>query len=146
MKRLLILLGVAGFVSLTSCTEQELAEWVAWHERDPEAAIASLPKLRNVQGDGVWNTIARCESGGRCGLPPSNEPLRHVLGWVDDRPPLVAGARWHRVRPVPVPRRTRAEQIHIAEKIVDAQGLDRGWQCWHRDDPGHSRRQPSTPS
>ena len=25
---------------------------------------------------------------------------------------------------------TRAEQIHIAEKIVDAQGLDRGWQCF----------------
>ena len=58
MRRLLTVLVLA--VGVTACTPSELAEWVEWYERDPVAAVASLPKLRNVQGDRVWNYIARC--------------------------------------------------------------------------------------
>jgi len=119
--------GLAGVTA--ACTPQELADWVAWHERDPEAAIASLPKLRNRQGDQVWNYIARCESGGRWDYPPITNRTGTYSGG------LMIGHRWW----APLGGRefaewpylaTRAEQIHIAEKIVDAQGLDRGWQCW----------------
>ena len=114
---------------VTACTPEQLDEWVAWHAVDPEAAIASLPKLRNVQGDRVWNYIARCESGGRWDYPPVTNSSGTYSGG------LMIGHRWwpklggQQYAPWPY-LATRAEQIHIAEKIVDAQGLDRGWQCW----------------
>ena len=120
---ILVIFGAMG------CTPEELDEWVAWHARDPEAAIASLPKLRNRQGDQVWNKIARCESDGRWDYPPITNRSGTYSGG------LMIGHRWW----APLGGRefaewpylaTRAEQIHVAEKIVDAQGLDRGWQCW----------------
>ena len=37
------------------------------------------------------------------GLPAGHQLIGHLLGWADDRSPLVAQARWHAVRPVAVP-------------------------------------------
>ena len=77
----------------------------------------------------MWNYIARCESGGRWDYPPVTNSSGTYSGG------LMIGHRWwpklggQEFAPWPY-LATRAEQIHIAEKIVDAQGLDRGWQCW----------------
>ena len=104
-KRLFILLGAVTL--LFGCTAQELAEWVAWHARDPEAAIAALPpkpQYRNRQGDQVWNYIARCESGGRWDVSTRVQPTRDLLGWSYDRPPLVGSTRWEGVCRVALPR------------------------------------------
>jgi hypothetical protein len=139
MKRLI----VVGALALMSCTPKEHAAWLEWHAVDPVATEAYAEEwkanhaaqpteqtgLRNRQGDGVWNKIARCESGGRWDYPPITNSSGTYSGG------LMIGHRWW----APLGGRefaewpylaTRAQQIHIAEKIVDAQGLDRGWQCW----------------
>lgn len=136
------LLLVAG---LAACTPREHALWLDWHATDPVAAEAFAEEwkaahaaratssdsswLRNEQGDAVWNKIAACESGGRWDYPPVTNSSGTYSGG------LMIGHRWWE----PLGGRefaqwpyqaTRAEQIHIAERIVDEQGLDRGWQCW----------------
>lgn len=135
MKRLIII----GALALMSCTPREHRMWLDWWAKDPAAAekfadewVANhkaQSNLRNVQGDAVWNKIAECESGGRWDYPPVTNSSGTYSGG------LMIGHRWWE----PLGGRefaqwpyqaTRAEQIHIAEKIVDEQGLDAGWQCW----------------
>jgi len=132
---------LALIASCTGCTGHQLALWVDWHADDPTAAIeyANRPEvqaelraddgLRNRQGDGVWEYIAECESGGRWDYPPVTNSSGTYSGG------LMIGHRWWPLLGgtdfAPEPwQATRAEQIHIAEKIVDEQGLDRGWMCW----------------
>ena len=148
----LAVVGVAATFFI-GCTPEQSSEWLTWRGHDKDGAgvwlaspegQASLtdpaidvpapppppqPALRNRQGDRVWNYIARCESGGRWDYPPITNSSGTYSGG------LMIGHRWWE----PLGGRqfaqwpylaTRAEQIHIAEKIVDAQGLDRGWQCY----------------
>ena len=139
-----ILHALALATGLAACTPAQHRAWLEWHAVDPAAAEAYAEEwkteharaassdsswLRNEQGDGVWNKIARCESGGRWDYPPITNRHGTFSGG------LMIGHRWWE----PLGGRefaewpylaTRAEQIHIAERIVDAQGLDRGWQCW----------------
>ena len=92
--------------------------WQDWHAHDPDAAIeyANTPRDPGSSSPtpprllaappsgrgGVWDRIARCESGGRWDHPPVTNSHRHLLGWPDDRASLVARLRRPRVRPVPV--------------------------------------------
>jgi hypothetical protein len=147
-------LAVSGLATL-GCTPDEVQGWLAWHAQDPAAAVefanrpdvaadfntgehlqvetnvADIPSvgLRNDHGDAVWNKIARCESGGRWDYPPVKNRSGTYSGG------LMIGHQWWpafggtEFAPFPY-LATRAEQIHVAEAIADANGLDGGWQCY----------------
>jgi hypothetical protein len=97
----------------------------------PEALTAPVPDdgLRQVHSDAVWNKIANCESGGNWSHPPVTNSSGTYSGG------LMIGHRWwgpnggKQFAEYPY-QATRAEQIHVAENIADANGLDAGWQCW----------------
>ena len=78
----------AAVAAVTACTPAQIRDWQAWHQREPDAAIAfaELPEIQAAlqhgargairqpaassegyvpeHGWAVWNAIAECESGG----------------------------------------------------------------------------------
>ena len=147
----LMVLAVVGVAAtfFIGCTPEQSDEWIGWYRHDKDGAGAWLaspegqasltdpaidvpapppppqPALRNRQGDRVWNYIARCESGRHVVVPADHQPARATYWRPDDLGTVVGATRREGVRRVALPR-VPCQQIHIAEKIVDAQGLDRG--------------------
>ena len=80
-----------------------------------------------------WDNVAQCESGGNWGHPPVSNSSGTYSGG------LMIGHRWwgpnggKQYAEWPY-QATKAQQIAVAENIVDANGggyagADRGWQC-----------------
>ena len=169
-RRIAAVIAVAA--GCTACTPEQSTEWLGWFRHDKDGAGAWLaspegqasltdptidvpapppppqPALRNRQGDRVWNYIARCESGGRWDYPPVTNTQRHLLGWADDRAPLVAQTRRAAVRargPTsrPGPNRStspRRSSTPKASTVAGSAGRDRST-CR----VGHARTRWSTP-
>lgn len=78
-------------------------------------------------GGGLWDSIARCESGGNWAHPPVRNRFGTFSGGL-----MIGHAYWHAnggVAPAPY-LATKAEQIAVATTIAAKIGLDRGWQCY----------------
>ena len=126
-----------GLLALVACTPRQLAEWVEWHAADPEAAIAfaNQPEVQaSLAARGStdpapynsrWDRIAACESGGRWDYPPVTNRTGTYSGglmiWTRAWPAYggteFAPQAW---------QATKAEQIIVAERILD----DQGWGAW----------------
>lgn len=136
----------------TGCTSEEIARWVQWHTEDPAAAeaFANLPAVQEALAAGEadnddgpsephtswtvnWDAVAQCESGGNWNHGVvSNRYGRFGGGLMIG---LQWWAHWGGGEFASTPGgATKAQQIIVAERIVDANGggyagADRGWQC-----------------
>ena len=144
MKRALT--AAALVLTLTGCSAAELEAWIRWHNTDPAAAeeFARRPEVAADLATGEhdtdgpqfaqwltnrhaaeWDRIARCESGGRWDYPPVTNRTGTYSGglmiwtkaWVAYGGQEFAGQAW---------QASKAEQIEIAERILD----DQGWGAW----------------
>jgi Transglycosylase-like domain len=143
------LIAAIALTLATGCTPAQTRAWLMWHDTDPEAAQAWLASpegqatLDDTDGPqfaeyleadsryglAVWNKIARCESGGNW----AHRPVTNSSGTYSGG--LMIGHRWwpkfrgteFALYPY---QASKAEQILVAERIADAVGLDRAWQCW----------------
>jgi hypothetical protein len=135
-----------------ACTPAQMRAFQSWHVADPGAAETWLatpegqatlddtstsdgPQFADYlatgsrYGDAVWVHIAACESGGNW----AHRPVTNSTGTYSGG--LMIGHQWwakfrgNEFAPAPY-LATRAEQIIVAERIADAVGLDRAWQCW----------------
>ena len=137
MRRLL----VVALLALTACTPAQARGWLAWWQTDPDAAVAFLdtpegqallddvpapaPAPRPSRGAGVWDRIARCESGGNWAYPPVTNRTGTYSGglmiwtraWVAYGGQQFAPQAW---------QASKAEQIVVAERIL----ADQGWGAW----------------
>ena len=83
LRAVLLVAGMVALTALTSCTSEDLARFIAWHETDPTAAVefANRPEVQaqlqqatsstNSEADdwGKWEPILQCESGGDWSTP-----------------------------------------------------------------------------
>lgn len=122
-------------LSACGCTGGQLDAWLAWHDADPDAAVAfaNLPEVaaelhpapRPVRSGGVWDRIAWCESGGRWNYPPVTNRTGTYSGglmiwtkaWVAYGGQQFAPQAW---------QASKGEQIVVAERIL----ADNGWSAW----------------
>lgn len=141
-------LPVAVLLTAPACTPEEIERWLAWNERDPIAAqeFARRPEVVAALADATaaqsapavswtvdWDAVAWCESGGNWGHGPVSNSHGTFSGG------LMIGHQWWRAHGggefASVPYyATKAQQIIVAERIVDGNGggyagADRGWQC-----------------
>src|SRR4051794_5704758 len=79
MKRILTAVVAMTCVGvLGACTPKEVRMWRTWHAQDPAAAEAFIDhELAHgpdaaAQPDGVWDSLAACESGGDWGINTGN--------------------------------------------------------------------------
>ena len=134
---------VLAAATLTACTPAQIAEWVAWNERDPVAAqeFAQLPEIQaslaagaakqapapRQTGDSVWDRLAQCESGGAgatTAAPATTVGCSSIpASWRAYGGRDFAEFAW---------QASRGEQIIVAERVLD----DVGWGAW----PACSRR------
>lgn len=137
MKRMMIVLLLAT----TACTPRELAAWVKWHQQDPVAAIefANKPEIQaelatrahEDDSSGLinnhaqrWEQIAWCESGRQWSLRATNRTGTYGGGlMIRDNVWAEYGGREFANT---ADQASKAQQIHIAERILD----DVGWQAW----------------
>jgi hypothetical protein len=133
--------AVACVGALAACTPDEVAQWQAWHDQDPAAAEAFAAQLSaGGQADaaadpapavapaasaepasGVWDRIAKCESGG-------NWSINTGSGYYGGLQML--GSTWRAYGGGQFAPRadlaTRAQQITVAERIR----ADVGYGAW----------------
>lgn len=137
-RRVWLAAAAAAPMALAGCTDAQIAAWAAWHQQDPAAALAhahhpdvvaafearDTRQLTDRHG-ARWDDIAWCESGGRWDHPPVTNRTGTYSGGV------MIGHRWwplyggHEYAAQPW-QASRAEQIEIAERILD----DNGWDAW----------------
>ena len=125
MKRLSLIAAVATIPLAAACTPEEVQRWNAWHAEDPSAARAYADDVAAEQGaaaaepaQGVWDRLAECESGGDWSIATGNG----YYGGLQ-----FSLSTWHAVGGAGYPHEnSRAEQIHRAEIVLDAQG----WGAW----------------
>ena len=147
-QRLRTIIGVATIgLAATACTPNQIRAWQDWHAQDEEAAEefirdgcgggcerssrrdndeeqSSAPAQsqptqdRSSGGGSVWDQIAQCESGGNWGINTGNGyygGLQFALG------------SWRAAGGSGMPHHaSRAEQIRVAENLLDMQG----WGAW----------------
>jgi hypothetical protein len=140
--------AVACVGALTACTPDEVAQWQAWHDQDPAAAEAFAaqvsagnqdpaasdpaapdpaatqdadPAAPAAPASGVWDRIARCESGGNWAINNGN-------GYYGGLQML--GSTWRAFGGTQFAPRpdlaSRAQQITVAERIR----ADVGFGAW----------------
>lgn len=127
MRKLIVFL-----VLLTGCTNEQLAQWVEWFEKDPVAAteFANRPEIQaelNEPSDepqflnSIWDDLAWCESGGNWSINTGN-------GYSGGLQFLHSSWRAYGGREfAPLAyQATREQQIVVAERILD----DVGWGAW----------------
>ena len=136
----LILLGAA-------CTPQQVADWVAWNERDPAAAQEfanlewvqqnlaldtdhdgvvepdapadeSAPARSSSGGGTVWDRLAQCESGGNWAINTGNGYSGGLQFLPSTWRAYGGSGQAH--------NNSREEQIRVAENVLD----DVGWGAW----------------
>jgi hypothetical protein len=124
-------LATIALVTLTGCTPAEVQAWVAWHDQDPDAAVAfaenlppePAPVLRNGHA-AQWERIAWCESGRNWSMRATNRTGTYGGGLA------IRDNVWrHYGGGAFAPNAgaaTKAEQIEIAERIL----ADVGWGAW----------------
>ena len=136
--------SATALIALAGCTPSQIRAWQAWHQKDPEAALAfanqpevqaqlqqrSQPATRpapSVGGGTVWDRLAECESGqnwsynGGSGYDGGLQFLPAT--WRAYGGQEYAEYAW---------QASREAQIDIAERVLD----DVGWGAW----PACSRR------
>ena len=140
MKKIrLVLVGVIAALT-SACTPQQIADWVAWNERDPAAAqeFANQPWVQELlarpaqqarpasaqrtgQGGGVWDRLAWCESGGNWGYNGGSGydgGLQFLPAtWNSYGGREFASHAWGA---------SREQQIIVAERVL----ADVGWRAW----------------
>lgn len=129
IRRLLIM----GMILLTGCTPAQVRSWVAWYDQDPDAAAAFVqsvegapaPALRNNHA-ARWEAIAWCESGSNWSMRATNRTGTYGGGLAirDNVWRHYGGAQFASNAGAA----TKAEQIEIAERIVDDVGFG-AWNC-----------------
>ncbi|MET0325716.1 MAG: transglycosylase family protein [Ilumatobacteraceae bacterium] len=129
MKRILTMAAVAATAIgvLGACTPEEVQQWQAWHAQDPAAAEAFLhgdsaaAAPAPAAPTGVWDDIAKCESGGNWAINTGN-------GYYGGLQFL--GSTWQNYGGGDFAARadlaTREQQIVVAERIRD----DVGYGAW----------------
>jgi hypothetical protein len=138
--------AVACVGALTACTPDEVAQWQAWHDQDPAAAEAFAAQVSAGNQDpaasdpvapdpaatqdadpaapasGVWDRIAKCESGGNWAINTGNGYYGGVQ--FDKQTWDANGGGQYAAYPH---QATREQQIAIATKVRDARG---GYGAW----------------
>lgn len=129
-----------ALVGLCGCTPRELAGWVDWYELDPQAAteFANRPEIQALlhesQSDETrglvnnhperWEQIAWCESGRQWSLRATNRTGTYGGGlMIRDNVWRAYGGQEFAAT---ADQATKAQQIHVAERILD----DVGWGAW----------------
>lgn len=128
MKRLLI--AAIALATLTGCTTDEVEAWLEWHAADPIAAEVWVTEHADrisppAPTRTIWDDLAACESGERWDY---NGPSGFDGGLQ------FAPSTW-RAMGGPTAyawQASRAEQIAVAERLLDVQG----WGAW----PGCARK------
>ena len=138
IKRCIIV--VSTIIILTGCTQRQIADWVAWHDRDPVAAeeFANLPAIQallhkaDTSSDGPqfeynqrWDRIAQCESGGRWDYPLVTNRTGTYSGGLMIWTKAWAAYGGHEFAPHAY-LATKQQQIVVAERIL----ADQGWGAW----------------
>jgi len=151
LKRFIPLAICGPLIALCACTPQQIADWVAWNERDPAAAqeFANLPAVQenlrlDTDGDGLvepdapaessgltnnhgsrWDSIAYCESGGRWDYPPVTNRTGTYSGGL-----MIWNKAWIQYGGQEFASlaylASKAQQIEVAERIL----ADNGWGAW----------------
>jgi len=132
----------AGALALTACTPQQVTMWVDWHNQDPAAAeaFANTPEVQaqlhparqastNTSGWSVnWDKVARCESGGQWSHGQVHNRFGTFSGGL-----MIMNSAWRNFGGTAFApyagAATKAQQIIVAERIVDRVGFNRAWQC-----------------
>jgi hypothetical protein len=131
-------------LATAACTPQQIADWVAWNERDPAAAqeFARLPEVQASLASGEheqqastsgltnnhgsrWDRIAQCESGGRWDYPLVTNRTGTYSGGLMIWTKAWAAYGGHEFAPNAY-QASKAQQIEIAERIL----ADNGWGAW----------------
>lgn len=148
-RRVWLATGALALTALTGCSDEQLAAWVHWYQRDPDAAVAfarqpeidALLQQRSERAAAAesaptvswtvdWDAIAACESGANW----SHQPVTNSSGTYS------GGLMWnHRywsdfggdLAPLPY-LATKAQQIVASERLIDGSiaAADRAWQCY----------------
>ena len=132
----LALCGPLIALGATGCSNQAIADWVAWWQEDPTAAeqFAQQPEIQqalanrstrsssgssgNGGGGTVWDRVAQCESGGNWSIATGNG----YFGGLQFTP-----GSWRAAGGSGMPHHaSREEQIRVAENLLDMQG----WGAW----------------
>ena len=132
----LALCGPLIVLGATGCSNQAIADWVAWWQEDPTAAeqFAQQPEIQqalanrnsrsssgssgNGGGGTVWDRVAQCESGGNWHIATGNG----YFGGLQFTP-----GSWRAAGGSGMPHQaSREEQIRVAENLLDMQG----WGAW----------------
>ena len=130
--------GGGGRTRASACSApappRRCSSWQAWHAQDPAAAeaflaepAAAVPRAggsagSEPTGQSVWDQIAYVRVGRQLGDQPGQRLLRRPADARLD----VAQLRRRRVRPDAPTRRSREQQIVVAERIL----ADVGYGAW----------------
>ncbi len=99
--------------------------WQAWHAQDPQGAEAFAANLAAQQpsnpSNGVWDQIAQCESGGNWSINTGNG-YYGGLQFAHSTWTGFGGQQYAEY----AHQASRAEQIIVAERVLDSQG----WDAW----------------
>jgi hypothetical protein len=135
------LLGIVAIaVAGTACTPEEIEQWHQWHAVDPAAAQAHLQdpavqaeldhhlnppppqeprEERQESGGGsVWDRVAECESNGNWSINTGNGYYGGLQFSLQSWEAAGGDGMPHHA--------SRAEQIRVAENLLDMQG----WGAW----------------
>jgi hypothetical protein len=149
IKRFRTPLLVAGIaLAATACSPREIAQWEAWHAKDPAAATAYANKpsvqaqlrahakphheatARAASGhSGVnWDAVARCESGGQWNHGQVTNRYGTFSGGL-----MIMNSVWRQFGGTQFApyagAASKAQQIIVAERIAARVGAARAWQC-----------------
>lgn len=145
MRRTLALVGIGAIAALSACTPQELAGWMDWNAKDPAAAqaFAMQPEIQASLATGEheqqapaptsnwsvnWDRVANCESGGNWGHGIVRNRYGSFSGGL-----MIMVSAWRQFGGQEFAdhagNATKAQQIIVAERIVDRVGFDDAWQC-----------------